>query len=654
MSLVQKETYKFGPFILDPAERVLSCEGMTVSLTPKAFETLLCLVRSPGRMLTKDELLKQIWPDTFVEEVNLAVNISALRKALGETPQEARYIATIPGHGYRFIAEVQELEWDESEKETPAEHDRIDLSAVASKFTDSNHKFQSAGDTIDGVLPTGILVHLAGKGPALPIRIVIVLLCMAMAVAGYLWFGREHGHASVVRPSSIAVLPFVDLSPDKSHEYFSDGLTEALIDEMAKLPGLKVIARSSAFQFKGTNEDLRSVGRKLGVTHIMEGSVSVQGDHVRIRAALTKADDGFELWSETYDRNVNDIFFVQDEIARAVTDALELKLLATNGAAVSGEPRTNALAYQSYLQARDFFGSDSNKSKLTKALAYADQAIQLDPNYAPAWALRSRVLSGMAAYALIDMEEGYRRARADGEHAIALDPNLATGYLALGWIQMAHDWDWKSAKASLEKAAQLEPGSVEVLRYQAALYTTLGRTNDALELCKEIVAVDPLHARSYSHLGYQFYFVGKYEEATAALQKALELNPQKEEDHLVRGQILLAQGLPKAALTEMEQERGTVWKPFGEALAYHDLGHSQESDVALERLIADNQDDAAYQIAQVYAYRGQASYAFEWLELAYTRHDPGLACIKYDPLLDNLRHDLSYASLLRKMHLPAG
>lgn len=651
MPLMEQVLYRFGPFLVDPAERLVSRDGVPLTLTPKVFDTLLCLVRNGGHVLTKDELLTEIWPDTFVEEVNLAVNISTLRKALGERPQECHYIATVPGHGYRFVAEVEEMTPEPIGKQATTWHPKgmPELTSSGGDFADKvlSSLARTEDPTRGEIVVDSSRTNRAGRSAALS---VMTFLLIVLAIASYAWLARQRVSASPATQLSIAVLPFLDLSPDKSRDYFAEGVTEALIDELAKVPRLKVVARSSAFQFKGSNQDLRSVGRKLGVTNILEGSVSVQGDHVRIRAELIKADDGFQLWSETYDRNINDIFLVQDEIARAATDALELKLLGANA---SG-PRTNALAYQAYLQARDSFGSDSNKATLRDALDHSDEAIKLDLNYAPAWALRSRLLSGMAAYGLIDTQHGYQQARADGEHAIALDPNLASGYLALGWIQMSHDWDWRRAEASLTKAAELEPGNVDVLRYKAALYTTLGRINDALELSREVVAVDPLHARSYSHLGYQFYFVGQYEEAKAALQKALELNPDKEEDHLIRGQILLAQRRPDAALAQMQQERGRVWKQFGQALAYHDLGRKHDSDAAVESLIAENQHDAAYQIAQVYAYRDEADRAFEWLELAYARHDPGLACIKYDPLLSNLRRDLRYEYLLKKMHLPTG
>ena len=653
MPLMGQVFYRFGPFLLDPAERLISRDGVPLTLTPKVFDTLLCLVRNYGHVLTKDELLSQVWPDTFVEEVNLAVNISTLRKAFGESPHHCRYIATVPGRGYKFVAEVEQVssEHDGSEESTSVASQPRPAVTRLQKFMGTS---QSGSDNTDSATGEDSAVGRTATGRALKAVIQFAIGLLALAAVTWLaWFGQAGEHASAAKPPSIVVLPFVDLSSDRSYEYFADGLTEELIGNLAKVPGLKVVAKSSAFQFKGRNEDLRSVGQKLGASNVLEGSVSVQGDRVRIRAELIKAEDGFQIWSETYDRNIDDIFAVQDEIATAAISALEVKLLGTNGATDSAGPRTNALAYQAYLQAQDFFGSDSDKSSLTKALAYSDQAIKLDANYGPAWALRSRILSQMAAYAMTEAPEGYRQAREAAERSVALNPNVAQGYLALGWIQMDYDWDWKGAEVSLMKAAELEPGCVEVLRYRSWLYLTLGRLDEALELYKKVAILDPLHARSYSQLGYLHYFLGQYQEAEVALRKASELNPQKELDHVIRGQILLAERHPDAALAEIEGESSPVWKTFGEALAYHDLGRNDDSNTALDKLTASSSKDAAYQIATVHAYRGESDKAFEWLDLAYRRHDAGLTCIKFDPLLNSLRRDPRYAELLRKMRLPS-
>jgi TolB-like protein/lipoprotein NlpI len=477
---------------------------------------------------------------------------------------------------------------------------------------------------------------------------------LLLAASGsFFWLERREKNVSATTAPSVAVLPFADLSPGKDQEYFSDGLADELINDLAKVPGVRVVARSSAFQFKGKNEDLRSVGRKLGVANILEGSVRREGNRVRIMAELTKVDDGFQLWSATYDRTMDDVFNVQDEIARSATAAMQVKLLgASVGAAIPSERTPKSEAYQAYLQAQAFFGSGEDKGNLERALASVDAAIKFDPDYAPAWALRSYVQMIMAAYNATDVEGGYARARQDANRAIALNPRLATGYLALGWIQMMHDWDWKQAEESLNKAAQLEPGGVEVLRYRSSLLRTLGRLDEGIELYREVVALDPLRARSYSSMGSQLYCAGRYEEANAMLRKALELNPKKENDRLIQGQILLAQGRPQQGLTEIEQEIRGDRKLFGEALAYHSLGRTRDSDAALQQLIATRQQDSAFQIAEVYAFRGESDKAFQWLERAYRQRDGGLMSLKIDPLLKGLRQDRRYADLLTKMHLP--
>ena len=481
--------------------------------------------------------------------------------------------------------------------------------------------------------------------------VVLLVLSLLGVIGGYDRFERNRRIVPPTSTVSIAVLPFVDLSPARDQEYFADGLTEEAINALAKVPGVRVVARSSSFQFKSRNEDLRVVGRKLGATNIVEGSVQRKGDHIRIMAELVKVDDGFQLWSETYDRKIDDIFSVEDEIARATTRALQVKFASPRGTAVSTDGRSsNPAAYQAYLQGQDFFGSDTDKGNLQRALAYADQAIKLDGSYAPAWALRSRVLNVMAAYGR-DVVEGYRQAREDANRAIALNPDSADGHLALGWIQMSYDWDWGGAEASLKKAAELEPGSVEVLRYQSVLYRTLGRENDAIALYEQVAALDPLRARSHSSLGYMLYAAGKYDEAAAALRRALELNPQKKQDHVILAQILLARGRPEQALEQVSQEPSEDWRLFGEALTYHSLDRSNDSKSALSEFASTREKGWACQIAEVYACRGENDKAFGWLDRAYRQRDGGLTFLQIDPLLKNLRDDPRYDDLLRKMQL---
>ena len=639
MPLAEKEMYKFDRFVLNPVERVLSCDGTSVPLTPKAFDTLICLVRNQGHMVTKDELLRQVWPDTFVEEINLAVNISTIRKALGESPQECRFIATVPGHGYRFVAAVHNL---------PSQHENVRSDIAEDSTTigvNGNPSTSRPGDT-------AVVAPVKQNPLSFAILVAFALLVMVLSV-GYFWSRERETKASMPVEASIAVLPFTDLSPNQDQQYFTDGLAEELITDLAQAPGLRVVARSSAFEFRGRNEDLRSVGHKLGVSNILEGSVRKERDRFRISVELINTENGFQIWSQTYDRRISDIFDVQDEIAAAVSGALEMRLLGVNRSSVPATARrTNPEAYQAYLQGRYFEGRGESKEDLENALTFANQAITLDARYAPAWVLRSLTYNLMAGFGLIENSEGMRKAREDAQHAIALDASLASAYLALGYIQFSYDWDWSGAETSGKKAAELEPGSADVLRYQSSLDEALGRLPKAIEGQKRAILIDPLLPRSYTSLGAQLYEFEMYEEARTALHKALELNPQKEHDHAIQGEVLLAEGRPEQALTEIKQEPSNFWRHLNEALVYEALNRQVDSDKALNAVIAADQNGAAFEIAEVYAYRGESDKALAWLDRAYRQRDGGLTLVKVDPLLKNLRRDPRYFDLLTKMHFP--
>jgi len=643
MPLVEKEIYRFDRFVLDPVERLLSCDGAPVSLTPKAFDTLICLVRNQGRMVTKDELLRQVWPDTFVEEINLAVNISAIRKALGESPQENRFIATVPGRGYRFVAEVRYLSVQNGNgnSRVAAEHPTIASDSEAREISPT----AGNGSAVLGDQPAASRVNR--RLFTLAISAALALL-IATILAGYVWH-EKHAKVLVPASSSIAVLPFADLSPSQDQQYFIYGLTEQLINDLARVPDLKVVGRSSSFQFKDKNEDLRTIGRTLGIASVLEGSVSREGDRVRIRAELVKTEDGFQLWSETYDRKIDDIFAVQDEIARAATGALQLKLSAVNAA--TRERATNAQAYEAYLRAQYFTTRGRDKADLDNALTYAGQAIKLDPKYASAWALRSYILDTLGDVGLIEPESAFRRAREDAERAIELDANGPSGYLALAWVQINRDWNWEGAELSLNKAAELQPGSASILRFRSFLAHSQGRLKEAIGFHEQALTLDPLFASSHSYLAFLLYCAGQYDKALASAQKALELNPQKTYDHFTRGDVFLAQGRLEESLAEMKQEPGAYWRLTGEALVYHALGREQDSNAALIDLIHQYQQSMAYQIAEIYACRGDSDLAFQWLNRAYQQRDSGMRSLKIDPLLKSLRKDPRYSELLQKMRL---
>ena len=635
----QRPTMKsFKTFRLDTANHLLWRNGDRVPVPPKSFDVLAYLVHRAGQLVTQDEILEALWPETYVNPEVLRKYILEIRKTLGDRPNNPEFIETLPKRGYRFVAPVIDESGANPQNSRPT-------AAIEVAATEEPARHETIRSEHEKSSRNRRLLMLA--------IVPVVAVVAAAAIGGHLLLARNGTRPALFNNVSIAVLPFADMSPSKDQEYFSDGLSEQLIHNLAKVPGLQVVGRSSAFQFKGRNDDVREVGRKLGVANLLEGSVQREGNRVRITAELIKADDGFQLWSQTYDRKINDIFAVQDEIARAATEALQMKLMRTNGQGVASTLQSaNPEAYEAYLQARYFTGRGTSKEDLDKALAYIDKAIRLDEKYAPAWALRASVQNMMAQFSLIDISEGSRRARDDAERAIALDPNLASAYLALAKTHISYDWDWDAANTCLTKAAALEPGSSEVARIHSNLSTALGDLDEAIKLEERAVALDPLRANSHLSLGYLLYTAGRYDKAQGALQKALDLNPEAGFAHVSVGRILIAQGNPQQALIEIAKEPSELWKLTGEVLVYWTLGRTRDSNASLVALIAKHKNDAAYQVAQVYAYRGESDQSFAWLERAYDQRDAGLTVIKIDPLLKSLRHDPRYTELLKKMRLP--
>jgi TolB-like protein/class 3 adenylate cyclase/Tfp pilus assembly protein PilF len=484
------------------------------------------------------------------------------------------------------------------------------------------------------------LLLLAGVGA--------LTLALVAAVGAAFWLGRSGNLFQ--NQASIAVLPFDDQSPEKNQEYFSDGLAEELQNGLAEIPGLRVAGRRSSFQFKGKTEDSRVIGQKLNVANILEGSVRKQGNRARIAVVLVKAADGFDLWSQTFNRDMSDIFAVQEEIARAVSGELKLKLLGTKAEAPSART-TNAEAYDAYLQGVYFRGR-SNKENLEKAIFYLQEAIKLDPRYATAWVELGLAHKGQADASYVPVDEGYRKARQAVDRALLLDPDLGSAHSALGAIKTDHDWDWSGADASFRKALVLAPGSVSAIAGAGWLALVSGRFDEAIARYEQVIKIDPLTSPGYLNLGMALHYVGQQEKAVAAFRKALELAPEKEILHSLIGRSYLAQSRGPEALAEMEQEKNPVFRLTGLALAYRALGKGKESDASLAELIRKFPKDAPYQIAEVYAFRKEPDRAFEWLERAYVERDSGLSEMKGDPLVKTLDRDPRFAAFLKKMGLP--
>jgi serine/threonine-protein kinase len=460
----------------------------------------------------------------------------------------------------------------------------------------------------------------------------------------------KHNEVAIAGPDkSIAVLPLINESGDPKDEYFSDGLSEELIAALAQISGLKVIGRSSSFRFKDRTEEPKTIGEKLGVSTLLEGTVRKQGDRVRIVAELINATDGIEVWTRTFDRELKDIFAVQQEIASAVAESLRVTLLGSKEK--STQMATNSVeAHNAYLQGH-FYCVRRNAEDYRKAIDYFDQAIQFDPDYALAYAERSEVwtvigdLTGQRSTA-------FPKARSDAEKAVAIAPSLAEAHAALGWVRAFAEWKFAEGLSELQRAKELSPANPTANDLLARVIVYTGRMKEAERQARQAVELDPLSAGTQFTLGRVLFYAGKLDEADAAGRKMAELQPSASSSHRWQVFVAVQRGDGETALREAQLEPDDRIRSFELALAQYIRGDRKAADAALADLIANSRDSLAYQIAQVYAVRHEVDKAFEWLEIAFDNHDGGMPSLLVDPLLSGLRDDLRYKNLVVKVGLP--
>ncbi|HEV8463696.1 MAG TPA: tetratricopeptide repeat protein [Pseudolabrys sp.] len=450
--------------------------------------------------------------------------------------------------------------------------------------------------------------------------------------------------APAASDNSIAVLPFVNMSSDKEQEYFSDGISEELLNLLAKIPQLQVTARTSSFAFKGKETGIPEIARMLHVAHVLEGSVRKSGNAVRITAQLIRAGTDTHLWSQTYDRKLDDIFVVQDEIAADVVKQLKLTLLGEAPKARTTDPE----AYALYLQAVQL-GRQSAAEAFKQSDALYRKVLAIDPRYAPAWSGLARNLSNEAGQGFLPSNEGFVQAREAAMKTLAIDAEYAPAHAQLGWIAMYGDDDLAGAAQHFKHALALDPSDLDVLRSSAALLGSLGRLDEALALDEAIVRRDPVNVAALYNLGIDRRAAGRFDAAIASLRTVLSLSPGRGGAHAQLGNALLLKGDAQGALAEIEQETSEIYKMIGLPLAYHALGRKADSDAALAALIAKYEKDAPYNIAYIYAYREEADQAFAWLDKTVEYGDPGVGEIVTENLFDKIHADPRWLPFLRKI-----
>jgi TolB-like protein/cytochrome c-type biogenesis protein CcmH/NrfG len=488
---------------------------------------------------------------------------------------------------------------------------------------------------------------------------IYIVLIGAVLSVGLFFVGRYTAENATPRQSeaaagsipqkSIAVLPLINESGDPKDEYFSDGLSEELIAALAQISGLKVIGRSSSFRFKERKEEPKTIGEKLGVNTLLEGTVRKQGDRVRIVAQLVNVTDGIQLWTRTFDRQLKDIFAVQEEIARAVAESLKVTLLGSDSARKSTSE--NVEAHNAYLQGHFYF-QRRNLEDYRKAVDYFDEAIRLDPDYALAYAERAEAWTFIGDLTG-ERPTAYSKGRSDAEKAVAIAPALAEARGALGFVRCFVDWKFAEGLAELKRAKELSPANPTANDLLARIIVYLGQFDEAERQARHAVELDPLSTVTQGNMARVLFYAGKLDEADAFARKAAELQPTGASNH--RWQVLIAaqRGDGETALREAQLEPDEGYRRFELAIAQHVIGDRQAADAALADLIARAQEGFAYQIAEVYAVRGEKEKAFEWLQLSFDDRDAGMLSLSVDPLLRGLRDDPRYKNLLAKLGLPA-
>jgi TolB-like protein/Tfp pilus assembly protein PilF len=526
----------------------------------------------------------------------------------------------------------------------------------------SGNALPSAGRSAgDAAAPSGARSTLRALIWAVAL-IVVVAIVMYYASQWSASHGMAQPSAGAAAPpaaapgKSVAVLPFTDLSEKHDQEYFSDGLAEELIDTLTRVPNLRVPARTSSFSFKGKSATVSEIGRALGVTHILEGSVRKSGDRLRITAQLVRTDNGFHLWSQTYDRDARDIFAVQDDIARAVSEQLQSTLMGTQAAAP--QQSTSPEAYTLYLQARHLVTNDTRQD-LVQAETLYRQTLKLDPNYAPAWVglalcLGRQVAQGFAGASPQWYVSQHAEIVAAANRAVALNPNLPDAYVAAATTYIQYDLNWSAAADALAKARALDPNNVDMLALYGHLTAATGQPSEAATYFRRAMEGDPLNLLHRKYLGRALHYAGRAAESAEVLRRAIALDGHFPGLHYELGRALLVSQDAAGARAAFEAEPAETsgWRVLGLPLGYHATGDTPRAKAALADLLAQSQG-SEFQAAEAVAFFGDRDSALQWLEKARVNHDPGVVWVRHDALLASIAGDPRFAAYLKRLGQPA-
>ncbi len=652
----EQEVYDFEDFRLDAVKRLLlRCNGEQIPLSPKVFDTLLYLVQHPGKNIEKDDMMSAIWADTIVEENNLSQNISILRRLLGEKRGEHRFIATIPGYGFKFVASVRvsrsagfESDHLKSLNDSESEIEQWELlNESESSLKSQISNFRS--DTDDAKPRTE-----SGTTKRFRFAIAGVLITLALGSLGlYLWRGNEIFTDRPIR--TIAVLPFRPLVAEFRDEALELGMADALISRLGDNHEIVIRPLSSVRKFGNLDQNALQAGRSLDVDSVLDGSIQHWGDKIRVNVRLLKVADGSLLWTGTFDENFTDIFVVQDAISNRVASALALRLDNGEKGGINKKYTKNLEAYQLYLKGR------LQILKLTpaesqKGIAYFQEAIEIDPNYALAYVGLASAYRSLALAAEMPPSEFLPKAKAAAQKAIDIDETLAEAHAELGYNIFWYDWDWSLAESHDKRAIELNPNSSEAHFAYAHLLSDLGRHTEALAAVRRARDLDPLNLKADVAEGQFLLYAGQTDDALAKLQRALEIDPNYWFAHMWASSAFIDKGMYAEGISAADKalalsDVNTLTSAFaGYALARSDK--QAEARVVLAKLLKSSRDRYVppYNIALIYNGLGDRHEALAWLERGFAERDPRMVFLKVEPKWNNLREEPRFIDLMKRMN----
>ena len=613
--------YTFGEFRLDPEQRVLFRNDELVPLTPKAFETLLLLVESHGRILEKDTLLKKIWPDSFVEEGSLTRNVSVLRKVLEEALPDQECIETIPKRGYRFVAPVQ-----------------VAGSEEATYLSTSQSSHQK---------PHWLRSRRTRVG---------VAVCLILLAAGFmLWLRRRSHPRQETRRTMLAVLPVQNLTGDPEREYVSDGLTEEMVAQLgsANPSQLAVIARTSSMAYKNTGKTVLQIGHELGVDYVLESSIRGNGDRFSVTTQLIRTSDQTHIWAQVYDRKLSDILSVQDDVARTVSREIQVSLIPQEEAHAS--VTVNPEAYDAFLKGR-FYWNKRTPEAMSRAENYFQQAIHKDPNYASAYVGLSDTYQLMAFWSQLPTREGFARARAAVEKALQLDDRSPEAHASLASIRESFDWDWPGAESEYRRALDLNPNYATAHHWYAEFLAGHGRFDQAIAEITKATELDPLSPVIATTVGEMFCRTGHCDQAVTQYNEVLRMYPGYPQATYLLALAYARMGLYQKSLEQIDRAMSGPtlnpgWASSTRAYAAAIAGRRQEALVLLPQVKKDTDPQFVdYILATIYAALGDKDQAFASLERARLSHDVTLLLVEADYRLDNIKADPRFIDFLHRLN----